>query len=119
MKPGLSGRLLSLEAGLYCLKVHGHAVRDAIEIRAMLTRMIDFLKMKQITSFMTSLVEGGQAQEPIDVGISSLMDTWLLLRMVETNGERKPPIVSSQEQRMAHSNQVREFQLRPRSPARR
>ena len=61
---------------------------DTAEIRAMLTRLIDFLKNEHITAFFTSLTAGGNAYEQSEVGISSLMDTWLLLRMVESANER-------------------------------
>ncbi len=87
------------------------AVGDSAEIRAMLTRIIDFLKMRQITAILTSLTEGGEALEQTDVGISSLMDTWLLLRMLETNGERNRLLYLLKSRGMAHSNQIREFQL--------
>ena len=45
------------------------------------------------------------------MGISSLMDTWLLLRNVEFNGERNRTIYVLKSRGMAHSNQVREFIL--------
>ena len=56
----------------------------AIEAQAMLLRLIDFLKSKQITALFTHLTSGGGATEATDVGISSLIDTWLLVRDVET-----------------------------------
>ncbi len=87
------------------------AVGESLEIRAMLTRLIDFLKMKQITTIFTSLTGGGSALEKSDVGISSLMDTWLLLRMVEVSGERNRLLYILKSRGMTHSNQMREFQL--------
>jgi len=87
------------------------SIGEDIEIRAMLTRIVDFLKMQHITSIMTSLTEGGESQEQTDVGISSLMDTWLLVRMLETNGERNRLLYLLKSRGMAHSNQLREFQL--------
>jgi len=51
-------------------------------VRALLTRVIDFLKNEGITALFTSLTKGGEAQEQTEVGISSLMDTWLLLESV-------------------------------------
>ena len=47
----------------------------------MLMRLIDFLKSRQITALFTSLTAGGDDLEQTEVGISSLMDTWLLLRV--------------------------------------
>ncbi len=87
------------------------AVGESLEIRAMLTRLIDFLKMKQVTAIFTSLTGGGSALEQSDAGISSLMDTWLLLRMVEINGERNRLLYILKSRGMTHSNQMREFQL--------
>ena len=54
----------------------------------MLVRLIDFLKMAEITALFTSLTQGGKDFEAADVGVSSLMDTWLLLRDIEANGAR-------------------------------
>jgi len=87
------------------------AIGDFREIRAMLTRLIDFLKDRQITSVFTSLTEGGSAMEQSEAGISSLMDTWLLLRMVESANERNRIIYVLKSRGMAHSNQMREFLL--------
>jgi circadian clock protein KaiC len=80
------------------------------ETRAMLTRLIDFVKGLGITAVFTSLTHGGEAEQT-DVGISSLIDTWLLLRMVESNGERNRLLYVLKSRGMAHSNQMREFVL--------
>ncbi len=81
------------------------------DITAMLTRLIDYLKGQGITALFTSLTGGGEALEQTDVGISSLMDTWLLVRMVERNGERHRLLYVLKSRGMAHSQQVREFRL--------
>src|SRR3954447_23570834 len=60
-------------------------LRDAT---TMLTRLIDFLKTEQITAVLTSLTTGGEQKEQTEVGISSLIDTWFLLRSIELVGER-------------------------------
>jgi circadian clock protein KaiC len=82
---------------------------DTLEVKSMLTRLIDFFKMHQITALFTSLTEGGSALEQSEVGISSLMDTWILLRSIESNGERNRGIGVLKSRGMAHSNQIREF----------
>ena len=82
---------------------------DTLEVKSMLTRLIDFFKANQITAFFTSLTEGGSALEQSEVGISSLMDTWILLRHIEINGERNRGIWVLKSRGMAHSNQIREF----------
>ena len=81
------------------------------EVKSLLVRLIDFFKMRQITAFFTSLNSGNQIEESTDIGISSLMDTWLMLRDHENNGERNRLIYVLKSRGMAHSNQVREFRL--------
>ncbi len=90
------------------------AVGDLDDIKSMFTRVIDFLKGRLITAVFTSLTEGGAASERTDVGISSLMDTWLLLQMVESNSERNRVLYVLKSRGMAHSNQMREFVLSDR-----
>jgi circadian clock protein KaiC len=78
---------------------------------AMLMRLVDFLKGQQITSLFTSLTFAGSPSEQSEVGISSLIDTWLLLRNLEQSGERTRVLFVLKARGMAHSNQVREFVL--------
>jgi circadian clock protein KaiC len=87
------------------------AISDVDEAKAMLVRLIDFLKNIGITSAFTSLTTGGDAMEQSEVGISSLMDTWILVRMVESSGERNRLLYVLKSRGMAHSNQIREFRL--------
>ena len=77
----------------------------------MLMRMIDFLKGQQITAVLTSLTHGGDALEQTELGVSSLVDTWLLLRDIELGGERNRGMYVLKSRGMAHSNKVREFML--------
>jgi len=76
-----------------------------------LLRLVDFLKARQTTAFMTNLTAGGDAWERTDVGISSIIDTWLLLRDIELGGERNRGIYVLKSRGMKHSNQIREFLL--------
>src|SRR5205085_4295429 len=78
---------------------------------AMLLRVVDFLKGKGVTALMTSLTTGGTALEHTEVGLSSLVDTWLLLRDIELDGERNRGLYVLKSRGMAHSNQIREFVL--------
>jgi circadian clock protein KaiC len=82
---------------------------DTLEVKSMLTRLIDFFKAHQVTALFTSLTEGGNAVEQSEVGISSLIDTWILLRSIERNGERNRGIWVLKSRGMSHSNQIREF----------
>jgi circadian clock protein KaiC len=81
------------------------------EAEAMLMRLIDFLKARQVTALFTSLTHGGGAREQSQAGISSLIDTWLLLRDIELGGERNRGMYVLKSRGMAHSNQIREFIL--------
>jgi len=81
------------------------------EAEGMLMRLIDFLKARQTTALFTSLTYGGVVQEQSEVGISSLIDTWLLLRDIELGGERNRAMYVLKSRGMAHSNQIREFLL--------
>jgi circadian clock protein KaiC len=79
------------------------------ETKGMVTRLIDFLKGGQITSFFTSLTHGGHSLQQSEIAMSSLMDAWLLLQDFEGNGERNRVLYVLKARGMAHSNQVREF----------
>lgn len=81
------------------------------EVKLMLMRLVDFLKAKQITALFTSLTSTSYSLESSDVGISSLIDTWLLLRDIELNGERNRGMYVLKSRGMANSNQIREFIL--------
>lgn len=84
---------------------------NEIQVKSFLMRLIDSLKTQQITTLFTSLNAGGSPVEQTDVGVSSLMDTWLLLRDIESNGERNRLLYLLKSRGMEHSNQVREFCL--------
>jgi circadian clock protein KaiC len=81
------------------------------QVKSMLMRLVDFLKMNRITGLLTSLTPGGRALEQTDVAISSLIDTWVLLRDIEIGGERVRGLYILKSRGMAHSNQIREFLL--------
>jgi circadian clock protein KaiC len=79
------------------------------ETKGMVTRLVDFLKGRQVTSLFTSLTHGDHALQQSEIVISSLMDSWLLLQDFEGNGERNRVLYVLKARGMAHSNQVREF----------
>ena len=80
---------------------------------SVMIRLMDYLKSNNITTMLTSLTSGNGASslEETEIGVSSLVDTWLLLRDVELNGERNRALYVLKSRGMAHSNQVREFLL--------
>jgi circadian clock protein KaiC len=81
------------------------------QTKAMVLRMVDFLKLHLITGLFTSLNHGGAAEEATELDISSLMDTWLLLRDIELGGERNRGLYVLKSRGMHHSNQIREYRL--------
>ncbi len=84
------------------------------EVRSMLIRLIDMLKVNNITAMLTSLskqidaARGDLAEE----SVSSLVDTWITVRDIEGLGERNRGIFIVKSRGMGHSNQVREFVIR-------
>ena len=87
------------------------AAGTASEVKSILTRLIDHLKMKKISTFLTDLTHFGGGLEQTSEEISSLIDTWLLLRDIELNGERNRGLYILKSRGMAHSNQIQEFLL--------
>ena len=81
------------------------------QAKGFLFRLIDFFKSKQITVLLTNLTSGGNPLESTEIGVSSLMDTWLEVRMMETNGERNRLLYVLKSRGMEHSNQMREMLL--------
>jgi circadian clock protein KaiC len=87
----------------------------ALQAQAMLLRLVDALKLGQTTALFTSLTSGGNASlEQSEIGISSLIDTWILLRDIELGGERNRGIYVLKSRGMGHSNQIREFLITDR-----
>ena len=84
---------------------------DNLEIQSMLTRMIDLLKMNRITAILTSLISGTKEIQS-EIGVPSLIDTWIVVREVEDKMRRRLRglyIVKSRG--MPHSNEVQRLVL--------
>ncbi|SEI56363.1 circadian clock protein KaiC [Dyadobacter sp. SG02] len=79
------------------------------EVKNLLTRLIDFLQSQQITVMFTALALNDNKTEQTDEGVSSLVDVWILVRDIESNGERNRGLYVMKSRGMKHSNQVREF----------
>jgi circadian clock protein KaiC len=82
-----------------------------MEVHSVLLRMLDLLKSRQITTLFTSLSEVDERSDVIDAGLSSLMDVWISLRNVESDGERNRILYLLKARGMSHSNQLREFRM--------
>ncbi len=87
------------------------AVGNKGEVKGALTRIIDFLKTKQITALFTSYTSEGVGVDQTVVGVSSLIDTWISLRNLENNGERHRGLFVLKSRGMAHSREIRSFEL--------
>ena len=137
LQPWIDKRLLSYQASrpsMYGLEMHLVRMHKAVlqfdpavvaidplssllqagagdEARNTMLRIVDFLKERQITAIFTNLITGGAWQEQTDLAISSLVDTWILLRDIEASGERNRALYILKSRGMAHSNQIREFIL--------
>ncbi|MBV8212368.1 MAG: AAA family ATPase, partial [Verrucomicrobia bacterium] len=81
------------------------------ESSALFIRLVDFLRKNGILGFLVSLTGGASALETTGEGISSIVDTWLLLRDIELSGERNKVLYVLKSRGMNHSNQVREFHI--------
>ena len=87
------------------------AIGDGFEIKAMLLRLMDSFKSRGITAMLTSLTNAGALVESTEQEVSSLIDTWIVLRAIESNGEHNRGLYILKSRGMAHSHQIREFVL--------
>lgn len=78
-------------------------------VKSMLMRLVDFLKVEQITSMFTNLTYGGEVEEKTAAAVSSLMDTWIVLRDSTPNGRQRRELFVLKSRGMAHSRDVREL----------
>ena len=81
------------------------------EVRSMLVRLIDLLKINNITALFTSLNKQSDdfKSDLAEDSVSSLVDTWVTVRDMEGIGERNRGIYIIKARGMGHSNEVREF----------
>ena len=124
-------KIIATRPSLYGLEMHLVAMHKAIEafkpntvildpissfmsagtknqIKGMLVRLFDWLKTHQITALVTYLTTP-TTREETDVGVSSLIDTWIEVRDLELAGERNRTLYLLKSRGMSHSNQVREL----------
>lgn len=87
------------------------ASQNKNDVKNMILRVIGTLKQMGATAFLTALTSGSEYLEATELDISSLVDTWLLLRDLESDGERNRIMYVLKSRGMAHSNQLREFLL--------
>ena len=85
---------------------------DQNSVKSMLIRLVDHLKMKEITALFTDLIPLGADVRRIDENVSSIMDTWILIRDLESGGRRSYGVYVLKSRGMAHSHELRQFSLR-------
>jgi circadian clock protein KaiC len=82
------------------------------DIRSMLTRFVDFLKTQHITVMFTAAITVGSIERnPSDEGISSMVDTWMMVQDIEVDAERTRSLCVMKSRGMAHSNEVKKFKI--------
>jgi len=94
-----------------------HTIGRPVDITAMLFRLFDGLSALGATTLATSLTNAGADPTQSEVNISSLVDTWIVLRHHEGNGERNRSLLVLKSRGMRHSNQVRELVMNERGLA--
>ena len=88
------------------------------EVNSMVMRLIDYLKGKSITAVFAHLIPGSGESDDVEIGVSSLIDTWIMLRN-SPPGERGGRYLSILKSRgMPHSSERRRFELTDRGPIR-
>jgi circadian clock protein KaiC len=85
------------------------SVSGPYNVKSMLMRLVDFLKVEQITSMFTNLTFAGDPQERTAAAVSSLMDTWIVLRDSNLNGRPRRELYLLKSRGMAHSREPREL----------
>lgn len=82
------------------------------DIRSMLTRFVDYLKTKEITVMFTAAITVGSIERnPSDEGISSMVDTWMMVQDIEVEEKRTRSLCIMKSRGMKHSHDVREFNI--------
>ncbi len=87
------------------------AIGSTRDVRVMLARLIDYLKMQQITALFTHLIHTRELLSPGDLTISSIIDTLIRLQDIESSGERNRGLYILKSRGMGHSNQIREYRI--------
>lgn len=87
------------------------AIGSQVDVKAAITRIIDFLKIDRVTGMFTTTIGEQDTSNSSIIGVSSLIDTWISLRNIENNGERHRGLFIMKSRGMAHSHQIRSFHL--------
>ena len=82
-----------------------------MDIKLMFIRIVDNLKARNITAFYSALTSGGNPHETTDVGVSSIMDTWIILQHEMENDRRQRSLYVIKSREMSHSTQNHVFEI--------
>jgi circadian clock protein KaiC len=88
-----------------------NAIGNLLDIKLMFIRIMDYLKSNNITALFTALTQGGSVQEATDVGVSSIMDTWMLLQHEQNDGQRERALYIMKSRGMKHSSKIHPFEI--------
>ena len=117
---GIESHLVGIQALAGAFKPHAVVADSATamisqgsgdDVRAMLSRLVDFLKDNLTTFFCTTLTHQDESLDRSNVAISSLVDAWITLRNLEAGGERQRVLTIVKSRGIAHSNQMRKYEL--------
>ncbi len=88
-------------------------IGSSSEVRGMLVRLMDMMKMRSISAYFTSLTHTGyneNSDATVDA-VSSLADTWIDLRNEDRNGKRTRTFLIVKSRGMGHVTQPSEFSI--------
>jgi circadian clock protein KaiC len=87
------------------------AVGSDREVNSAITRMLDFFKSRQISTLFTSLVSDRENPAASEAGVSSWMDTWIVLRTLEVGDHRRRTLYVIKARGMSHSDSIHELRF--------
>ncbi len=87
------------------------SIGNLADIKLMFIRVIDFVKEHNITSLFTALTPGRGIEEVKEVGLSSIMDTWVLLTNEQRNGQGERSLYIMKARGIKHSHQIHPFEI--------
>ncbi|MBK9257313.1 MAG: circadian clock protein KaiC [Saprospiraceae bacterium] len=88
-------------------------IGNSNEVRAMLIRLMDTLKINQINALFTALTQDSHSEHNSSAvdAVSSLADTWINLKNEERNNERVRNLLIIKSRGMSHSNDQQNFTI--------
>jgi circadian clock protein KaiC len=81
------------------------------DIKLMFMRLLDTLKTSGITTLSTNLTSGGKYFESTEIGLSSAMDTWIVMKNREKKHRRERCIEIIKSRGMAHTSKIHTFEI--------